>query len=151
MKRISKRKHKDGRDTPDVAQGWALARPAAPSTFVTAVVDDWHDVEWLVGALAGAGFGSDVVHVLSGEAGTEALERDGSGRPIIAQLLIRLEELGLAYDVGDRHQEELVAGHSVIAIVADADDVELLHELLAAHGAHFAHQLDQLSAEELIR
>lgn len=126
----------------------ASARP--DRELVTAVVDDPHELRWLLAALSRAGFDGDAVQVLSGADGEHALDHRGSGHRLVSRFLRRVVALGLEYELIERLLEELQEGHAFVVVAANAGEVESIHEILLAHGAHFAHRIERSAAERLI-
>ena len=124
---------------------------AYPDRAVVAVIDDPPAAEVAVRDLEGAGFDAGALTVLEGPEGADRI--DGMGRAHgIGSRLRRL----LAFTVMDQlpdfvlYERALRDGRTVLIVRAPADaDKRRAHEILRAHGGHFANYYGRFATEEL--
>jgi hypothetical protein len=124
---------------------------AYPDRAVVAVIDHPPAAEVAVRDLEGAGFGAGAITVLEGPEGANRI--DGMGRAHgIGSRLRRL----LAFTVMDQlpdfvlYERALRDGRTVVIVRAPADaDKRRAHDILRAHGGHFANYYGRFATEEL--
>ena len=124
---------------------------AYPDRAVLAVVDEPSAAEAAARDLAEAGFDAGTITVLEGPEGAGRI--DGMGRA--HGLGGRLQRL-LAFTVMDQlpdfvlYERALRDGRSVLIVRAPGDaDKRRAHEILRAHGGHFANYYGRFATEEL--
>ena len=124
---------------------------AYPDRAVVAVIDDTPRAEAAASDLRGAGIDTDAITVLQGPEGADRI--DGMGRA--HGLGSRLRRL-LAFTVMDQlpdfvlYERALREGRSVLIVRAPKDeDKRRAHDILRAHGGHFANYYGRFATEEL--
>ena len=124
---------------------------AYPDRAVVAVVDDPSAAEAAARDLTDAGFDTGAITVLEGPKGAARI--DGMGRA--HGFGSRLRRL-LAFTVMDQlpdfvlYERALGDGRSVLIVRAPGDaDKRRAHEILRAHGGHFANYYGRFATEEL--
>jgi hypothetical protein len=124
---------------------------AYPDRAVVAVIDEPSAVAGAARELQESGFEAAAITVLEGPEGADRI--DGMGRAHgIGSRLRRL----LAFTVMDQlpdfvlYERALRDGRSVLIVRAPADaDKRRAHEILRAHGGHFANYYGRFATEEL--
>jgi hypothetical protein len=118
---------------------------------VVAVIDDPSEAAVAAHELQEAGFDATAITVLQGEDGAARI--DGMGRA--HGVRSRLRRL-LAFTVMDQlpdfvlYERALRDGRSVLIVRAPGDaDKRRAHEILRAHGGHFANYYGRFATEEL--
>jgi hypothetical protein len=124
---------------------------AYPDRAVVAVIDDAKEADAAARDLKEGGFDAGAITVLEGAEGAARI--DGMGRA--HGLGSRLRRL-LAFTVMDQlpdfvlYERALRDGRTVLIVRAPADaDKRRAHEILRAHGGHFANYYGRFATEEL--
>lgn len=110
-----------------------------PTRKIVGVVDNSHDLDAVLSALAAAGFAAEAIQVFSGEEGICRIDPDGSYHGLVGRLTRIIQAIGAEHEHMRRYEEELRAGHYLVVISVPDDEVERQRAaaILSKHGGHF--------------
>jgi len=124
-----------------------------PTNKVVGVVNNARDAEAVLLDLRSRGFPADQVEVLTNEEGARRIDASDEGHDVIVHAFVSTQTVPEFYDapvIARRVEEELLAGHHFIGVVAkDGDARQRVREILKSHGGHFINFYGRWAAESL--
>jgi len=123
-----------------------------PTRKVVGVVDTSDDLEAALSALAAAGLAPESIQVFSGDDGIRCIDSDGYHHGLLGRLTRIFQAVGEEYEHMRRYEEELRAGHYLVAVSVSDDEVERerVAAILSEHGGHFVDYYGPLAIKHLV-
>ena len=122
-----------------------------PTDNLFGIIDDKHDAEQLLKALAAAGF-TEQTQVFHGEEGAARIDASGTRHGFLAQLRRLHQKTTVEREHAERYEQAVLDQRCVIAVhTNNSEEREQLRSILKEYGRHFINYYGRFGIRQLDR